>query len=65
MFDKMQLCVVWFCRTYSSNPSLQAKSVQKLQDLDFLHVLPGHGRRAHFKDAEDRKQQIQLSLSRL
>ncbi|KAL3133688.1 hypothetical protein ABBQ32_008188 [Trebouxia sp. C0010 RCD-2024] len=50
--------------TYSSDPRLQARSVEKLQDLDFLHVLPGHGRRAHFKDAEDRKQQIQLCLSR-
>lgn len=56
---------VMSCRTYSSDPRLQAKSVEKLQDLDFLHVLPGHGRRAHFKDAEDRKQQIQLCLSRV
>lgn len=49
--------------TYSSDPALQARSVEKLKQYDFLHVLPGHGRRAHFKDAEDREQQIQLSLT--
>ncbi len=51
------------CRTYSSDPALQARSVEKLRQYDFLHVLPGHGRRAHFKDAEDREQQIQLCLT--
>lgn len=58
------MAVMLVCRTYSSDPSLQVKSVEKLKDLDFLHVLPGHGRRAHFKDAGDRKQQIQLCVSR-
>ena len=50
------------CRFYSSDPTLQAKSVEKLQHLDFLHILPGHGRRAHFRDAQDREEQIQFSL---
>ena len=63
--DCVQRHICGLCRTYSSNPSLQAKSMEKLQDLDFLHVLPGHGRRAHFSDAKDRKQQIQQSLNAL
>lgn len=32
--------------------------MEKLKDLDFLHVLPGHGRRAHMKDAQDKSQQM-------
>jgi len=32
----------------------QVKSVRKLLDYDFLHVLPGHGRPAHIKDAGQR-----------
>lgn len=34
--------------------STQLKSVQKLLEYDFLHVLPGHGRRFSLKDATDR-----------
>lgn len=32
----------------------QVASVRKLLDYDFLHVLPGHGRRFHLKDAAER-----------
>jgi glyoxylase-like metal-dependent hydrolase (beta-lactamase superfamily II) len=33
---------------------LQVQSVQKLLQYDFLHVLPGHGRQIHLKDAAHR-----------
>lgn len=36
----------------------QVRSVQKLLQYDFLHVLPGHGRPAHIKDATQRLQYI-------
>jgi glyoxylase-like metal-dependent hydrolase (beta-lactamase superfamily II) len=36
----------------------QLHSVAKLLDYDFLHLLPGHGRRAHFSDATDRLKKI-------
>lgn len=26
--------------------------------MDFLHVLPGHGRRAHMLDADDKDEQM-------
>jgi glyoxylase-like metal-dependent hydrolase (beta-lactamase superfamily II) len=32
----------------------QVESVQKLLHFDFLHVLPGHGRRFHVADAAER-----------
>jgi glyoxylase-like metal-dependent hydrolase (beta-lactamase superfamily II) len=32
----------------------QVESVQKLLQFDFLHVLPGHGRRFHVADAAER-----------
>jgi len=38
--------------------TVQADSIAKLQDRNFLHVLPGHGRRVSFADAHDRKTQI-------
>jgi hypothetical protein len=34
----------------------QLQSVQKLMNYDFLHVLPGHGRRFSVKDAAERLQ---------
>ena len=50
------------CSTYSSDPRLQVRSTEKLRDVDFLHVLPGHGRRAHIKDAQDRLHQMDEML---
>lgn len=50
------------CRNYSSDPKLQVQSMEKLKDVDFLHVLPGHGRRAHMKDAQDKAQQMEELL---
>jgi glyoxylase-like metal-dependent hydrolase (beta-lactamase superfamily II) len=40
----------------------QLESVRKLLDYDFLHVLPGHGRPGHLKDATDRLQQVHKLL---
>ncbi|KAI3467873.1 hypothetical protein Pfo_024536 [Paulownia fortunei] len=34
--------------------SMQLNSVQKLLELDFEWILPGHGRRATFRDAEEK-----------
>ena len=36
----------------------QADSIKALSDLDFLHILPGHGRRVDFKSSEDRSEKI-------
>lgn len=47
---------------YSSDPRLQVQSMEKLKDVDFLHVLPGHGRRAHMKDAQDKAEQLEELL---
>lgn len=40
----------------------QIESTQKLLDYDFLHVLPGHGRRHHLKDAADRLASVTKSM---
>ncbi|GMH41830.1 hypothetical protein BSKO_09740 [Bryopsis sp. KO-2023] len=40
----------------------QILSVGKLMEYDFYHILPGHGRRIHFKNAEDRLQKINECL---
>ena len=36
----------------------QVESAQKLLNFDFLHVLPGHGRRFHLKNAAERLQMV-------
>jgi hypothetical protein len=39
------------CRNYNwHSVELQLESVHKLLQYDFVHVLPGHGRRASFPD---------------
>ena len=58
--DNSSLCT---CRTYSSDPALQAESVKKLNQYDFLHVLPGHGRRAHFANRQEQEEQMRLCLA--
>lgn len=40
---------------YGHDLQEQADSIDKLADLDFLHVLPGHGRRISFDNAHQRK----------
>jgi len=40
---------------YGWRTDLQADSIAKLADLDFLHILPGHGRRLSFDDAAHRR----------
>lgn len=44
------------CRAYNwhSVPQ-QLDSVAKLRGMDFLRVLPGHGRRTSFRDGEERE----------
>jgi hypothetical protein len=37
--------------------------VAKLRGLDFLHVLPGHGRRARLADAAQREEQLGALLA--
>lgn len=37
-------------------------SVEILSDLPFLHGFPGHGRHFHFKDGEDRREQIDAAV---
>ncbi|XP_051116157.1 uncharacterized protein LOC127241266 isoform X2 [Andrographis paniculata] len=41
---------------------IQLKSVEKLLDLDFEWILPGHGRRAEFRDAEEKNQVLRALL---
>lgn len=41
----------------------QLGSAAALRDLDFLHLLPGHGRRARFTDAADRRRQLDELLA--
>lgn len=41
----------------------QLDSVAKLRDLDFEHILPGHGRRRALADAADRRAQIDKLLA--
>ena len=40
----------------------QVESVEKLLQYDWLHVLPGHGRPAHFATIAERSQQVELLL---
>ncbi|KAK4413639.1 hypothetical protein Salat_2776700 [Sesamum alatum] len=43
--------------------SMQLSSVQKLLDLDFEWILPGHGRRATFRDADEKNLALQSLLT--
>ena len=40
----------------------QVNSIRKLLDYDFLHVLPGHGRPGHLRDAAHRVQLVESLL---
>lgn len=42
----------------------QVRSVEKLAQYDWLHVLPGHGRPGKVASAEDRAKQIQVLVQR-
>lgn len=42
----------------------QLDSVAKLLQYDFLHVLPGHGRPAHLRDAAHRLEAVSKLLQR-
>ena len=41
----------------------QLGSVAALRGLEFLHVLPGHGRRASFADGAERERQLEALLA--
>ncbi|KAH7669254.1 Metallo-hydrolase/oxidoreductase protein [Dioscorea alata] len=43
--------------------SLQLNSVRKLLDLDFLWILPGHGRRVEFKDSKEKNLALETFLA--
>lgn len=43
---------------------VQLSSVDRLRHYDFLHVLPGHGRRAHLRDAAARHAAIDALLAK-
>jgi len=43
---------------YGWNTDLQAESIRCLADEDFLWILPGHGRRHHFADSQERRKAI-------
>lgn len=43
---------------------IQLDSVAKLLQYDWLHVLPGHGRPAHMRDATHRLQAVSDLLQR-
>ncbi|XP_010531549.1 PREDICTED: uncharacterized protein LOC104807823 [Tarenaya hassleriana] len=41
---------------------LQLENVRSLIDLDFQWILPGHGRRVHFKDREEKSKNLEALL---
>ena len=51
------------CRTTTGTPyQSRSKSIKKLLQFDFLHVLPGHGRPGHLRDAAHREELVQNLL---
>ncbi|CAA6655776.1 unnamed protein product [Spirodela intermedia] len=42
---------------------LQLSNIRKLLDLDFLWVLPGHGRRVRFRDTKERNSALEAFLA--
>jgi len=51
------------CRYNWHSVAQQLDSVAALRPLDFLHVLPGHGRRASFANASERQQRLEELLA--
>ena len=61
----MREMVGYCCRGYNwHSVSMQLQSVHKLRDLNFIHLLPGHGRPGKFKDDTDRMEQVDSLLAR-
>lgn len=50
---------------YGWDVGVQADSIRKLAELDFDWVLPGHGRRARFESADDRRRALALCADEL
>ncbi|KAL4422898.1 hypothetical protein ABPG75_009095 [Micractinium tetrahymenae] len=60
--NRLQRLTIFRAYNWHSVPQ-QLDSVAALRDLDFVHVLPGHGRRAVLADAADRRRQIDELLA--
>ncbi|VVB10535.1 unnamed protein product [Arabis nemorensis] len=43
---------------------LQLESVEKLINLDFNWIIPGHGRRVHFKDGEEKAKSLEALVQK-
>ncbi|CAH8274464.1 unnamed protein product [Arabidopsis lyrata] len=43
---------------------LQLENVEKLINLDFVWLLPGHGRRVHFKDGEEKAKNLEALVQK-
>ncbi len=51
------------CRRYNKQGvGIQLDTVQALRDVEYKHLLPGHGRPGTFKDSSDRTQFIDRLL---
>ena len=51
------------CRRYNwYSLEVQMDSLNKLKQVDFLHALPGHGRRMSFRDAVAKDEYIDLTV---
>jgi hypothetical protein len=59
--DRLQRLTIFRRYNWHSVPQ-QLDSVRRLLDHDFLHVLPGHGRRARFADAAQRMHEMNILL---
>ena len=44
---------------------VQLENIGRLKDVEFLHGFPGHGRPFHFKDADERKEQLGKAVENL
>lgn len=51
-----------FPRYRHGDVDTQVESAKKLLNWDVMHILPGHGRRQHFKDAAHRLQLISVAI---
>ncbi|OVA07640.1 Beta-lactamase-like [Macleaya cordata] len=52
-----------FSRYNRNSVSLQLNSVRKLLDVDFEWILPGHGRRAEFRDTQEKNAALEAFLT--
>ncbi|XP_047966821.1 uncharacterized protein LOC125211156 isoform X2 [Salvia hispanica] len=60
---KGSVCLLDKTRRILFTVTEQLKSVQKLVELDFEWILPGHGRRASFKNAQEKDSSLKAFLA--